>query len=251
MKKQAKRNVHEKSVVVALDHARKDKSLSNEQRLIALFEYKAISTNERVGTFREWELHDMFPRLEMEDLWFKRFVSNGATKLCYLGFEGLFVDNNKQLKQRIGGCVQDFRFNNIVVKRALLDADKDLGNQLIQEYNAWIELRDSQDGDLLAPCFKCYTCKGIASDETIMNNVVMISQKAIEVGRCKDMCDLCETMNIRKGYLGEGSKARYAKLQDLARRQGWWDVLRNGGNSGIIFDYQKQCYKVVFIDYAL
>jgi hypothetical protein len=58
-------------------------------------------------------------------------------------------------------------------------------------------------------------------------------------------------MNREHGYHGESATARYAKLEEFSESQNWRDAMYNPGNSGVIFDYSKNCYKAVFIDYAL
>ena len=56
---------------------------------------------------------------------------------------------------------------------------------------------------------------------------------------------------FRKHLNGENAKTRYEKMKKFAEHFEMWDVLHNSGNSGVIFDYAKNCYKAVSIDYAL
>jgi hypothetical protein len=60
-----------------------------------------------------------------------------------------------------------------------------------------------------------------------------------------------EELNMASGFRGEEAHDRYEKLKALSDSQNWRDALRNPGNSGVIFDYSRNCYKAVFIDYAL
>jgi hypothetical protein len=131
---------------------------------------------------------------------------------------------------------------------------KATGNQLIDEINCFKEFVNAPEGDLLCPVFKYFTSKSdkvSATSETMQHNVLIIAQKAIKVGDADYMCRKAEELNRRHGYNGESAASRYRKLEKLSESQNWRDALYNGGNSGVIFDYAKQCYKAVFIDYAL
>lgn len=128
------------------------------------------------------------------------------------------------------------------------------GNQLIDEINCWNRFADEKESDLLCPVLKYFTSKSDkvgATSETMQRNVVIIAQKAVKVGDADYMCKVAERMNREKGYHGESATARYAKLASLSQSQNWRDAMFNPGNSGVIFDYEKHCYKAVFIDYAL
>lgn len=128
------------------------------------------------------------------------------------------------------------------------------GNQLIDEINCWNRFANEPEADLLCPVLKYYTSKSdqvSATSETMKRNVLIIAQKAVKVGNADQMCRKAEEMNRANGYKGESASRRYAKLEALSQSQNWRDALYNRGNSGVIFDYSKNCYKAVFIDYAL
>lgn len=129
------------------------------------------------------------------------------------------------------------------------------GNQLIDEIDCWLNFQDKVESDLLCPILKYFTSKSdkvSAISEKMQDNVIIISQKAVYVGRAKYVCAQAEQLNEVNGYKnGEDADSRYEKMKAFSRRQGWRDALHNGGNSGVIFDYSKNCYKAVFIDYAL
>lgn len=131
---------------------------------------------------------------------------------------------------------------------------KATGNQLIDEINCWEEFVNEAEGDLLCPLFKYFTSKSdkvSATSETMQRNVVIIAQKAVKVGSASRMCRKAEEMNKEHGYRGETADSRYKKFEELSAKKNWRDVLYNGGNCGVIFDYEKKCYKAVIIDYAL
>lgn len=128
------------------------------------------------------------------------------------------------------------------------------GNQLVDEINCWLEFAETETADLLCPILKYFTSKSdkvTATSETMQQNVVIISQKAVYVSSARHACNKAEQLNRENGFKGESSDIRYAKLENLSNRQGWRDAMYNHGNSGVIFDYAQNCYKAVFIDYAL
>jgi hypothetical protein len=132
--------------------------------------------------------------------------------------------------------------------------DKATGNQLIDEINCWEEFANEEESDLLCPVLKYFTSKSdkvTATSETMQKNVVIIAQRAVKTGNAERMCRKAEEMNREKGYRGEPADRRLRKLEKLSNKKNWRDALYNGGNSGVIFDYEKKCYKAVFIDYAL
>jgi hypothetical protein len=147
------------------------------------------------------------------------------------------------------------RFAHICIKRHKYDGWVDNGNQLIAEIECWNELAETKDADYLCPILKYFTSKSDKVEETsktMVRNVIIIAQLAVYVSNAKGACKWAEDMNRAHGYKGESAEDRYNGLKDLARRRRWWDACREmGGNAGVIFDYSKNCYKAVFIDYAL
>jgi hypothetical protein len=169
----------------------------------------------------------------------------GASKVCHLTNE----------------ADEDFRY--IVIKRTRTDGwmpnvnrehGKCTGNQLIDEINCWLEYQEKPEADLLCPILKYFTSKSdkvTATSEKMQHNVVIIAQRAVYVDNANWACKKAEELNNKNGFNGEASEVRYAKLKALSKANGWRDAIHNGGNSGVIFDYAKGCYKAVFIDYAL
>ena len=128
------------------------------------------------------------------------------------------------------------------------------GNQLIDEINCWNRFADEKESDLLCPVLKYFTSKSDkvgACSETMKHNVVIIAQRAVYVSDAASCCRKAERMNAEKGLHGESAHSRLSKLQALSDSQNWRDAIYNPGNSGVVYDYQKNCYKAVFIDYAL
>ena len=163
--------------------------------------------------------------------------TNGATKCCHL-------------KNHKGG-----RFQYIVVKRFLQNGwDGCNSNQLNSEIAAWQKWAERPEADFLNPIIKFFTSKSdkvTECSETMKDNVIIIAQRAEKVSHCKECCRMAEEMNRRNGYQGTDAETRYEQLKRFSQSQGWWDAMRNPGNSGVIFDYSQKCYKAVFIDYAL
>ena len=128
------------------------------------------------------------------------------------------------------------------------------GNQLIDEAKCYERYAMLPEADLLCPVIKYFTSKSdqvTATSETMQRNVVIVAQKAVKIGDAEYACRKAEQLNREHGYHGEDYAYRYAKLEAFSKSQNWRDALYNPGNSGVIFDYAKGCYKAVFIDYAL
>ena len=132
--------------------------------------------------------------------------------------------------------------------------ERGTGNQLIDEAKFYELVALLPEADLLCPVLKYFTSKSdkvSATSKTMQKNVVIIAQKAQDIGNAEYACKQAERLNAEHGYYGESAKSRYRKLEALSEAQNWRDVLHNWGNSGVIFDYDKNCYKAVFVDYAL
>lgn len=160
----------------------------------------------------------------------------GATKVCHL-LDYIVVKRHKPW-----GYIPEIR------------NARGTGNQLIDEAKFYESVALLPEADLLCPVLKYFTSKSdkvSATSEKMQYNVVIIAQRAIKVGDADRMCRKAEELNREHGYHGESAKSRYRKLEALSESQNWRDALYNGGNSGVIFDYDKECFKAVFIDYAL
>lgn len=200
------------------------------------WEIACNTNNQRGHVYDQSEIHELYSR----DNW---KAECGATKTCHTV------------------CHTGKEFKYIVVKRHQthgylpeLRNKKATGNQLIDEINCWLEYAELPEADLLCPILKYFTSKSdkvTATSETMQHNVVIIAQKAVKVGTASRMCRKAEEMNREYGYKGESAESRYRKLEKLSESKNWRDAMYNGGNSGVIFDYAKGCYKAVFIDYAL
>lgn len=160
----------------------------------------------------------------------------GATKVCHL-LDDIVVKRHKR-----DGYIPEIRNGY------------GTGNQLIDEAKCYERYAMLPEADLLCPVLKYFTSKSdqvTATSETMQRNVVIVAQKAVKVGDADYACRKAEQLNREHGYRGETARSRYAKLEAFSKSQNWRDALYNGGNSGVIFDYAKNCYKAVFIDYAL
>ena len=198
----------------------------------------ACNTNVNRGkVYKQEELIKLYSRNDYK-------APAGATKTCHI-------------KNHNGDD-----FNYIVVKRMQTHAYMPLngehakctGNQLIDEINCWNEFAETENADLLCPILKYFTSKSdkvTATSETMQKNVIIIAQRAVYVDDADSACKKAEELNRINGYKGENAVNRYEKLKALSRKQGWRDAIHNPGNSGVIIDYSKNCYKAVYIDYAL
>lgn len=168
------------------------------------------------------------------------FAAHGATKLCHLKDE----NGNK------------FKF--IVIKRFRKHGMDWHGNQLVSEIRAWEKLANTEYGDALCPILK-YNMErsdkaGAHLSEKGKDRCVIVAQRAVFVGDAEQACEEAHRLNEEAGIREEREMlpvARKAYLEKVSNEMGWWDAMDNDGNSGVIFDYSKSCYKAVFIDYAL
>jgi hypothetical protein len=212
-------------------HMAKAKKHNPQARLE--WEMSCNTNNQRGKVYDQHELLELYSRRIGTD------CENGFSKVCHL-----YSHEGK-------------KFDNIVLKRHQHGRHADhLGNQLIAEIECWNELAETADADLLCPVLKYFTSKSdkvSETSETMKRNVIIIAQKAVFVGDVESACEEAERLNAEKGINDgiEPAEERYEAMRELARRRRWRDVMWNDGNSGVIFDYAKGCYKAVFIDYAL
>ena len=155
-------------------------------------------------------------------------------------------------------CHEGWEFNHIVVKRYKKNGHvfygEGTGNQLIDEIACWDNFSETDKADFLCPILKAFTAKSDkveATSEKMQERVMIIAQKAKFVSDLRGACEAAEDYNKRDGLFGEDKYTRKQQLLDFAHEMHWRDVEWNGGNSGVIFDYAKNCWKAVFIDYAL
>lgn len=204
----------------------------------ALLEWElACNTSPKCGhIYNQKELFNLYDRFGQ---------SQGASKACHLiNHEG-----------------DDFKY--IILKRHLEwgyipDVSREhnacTGNQLLDEINCWERLAGTEEADLLCPILKYFKSKSdkvTSTSETMQHNIIIISQRAEYVGDARECCLKAEKLNLEQNLNGESRFSRLAKLEQLSVKMGWRDALYNCGNSGVIFDYSQNCYKAVFIDYAL
>lgn len=205
-------------------------SEKKHDRFAALeYEMAFQNNNQRGKVWNQSEINASYPRRNGD--------AAGATKVCHL------MNHNGE------------KFRYIVIKRYKQYGWDGCGsNQLIQEIDCWQKLANTDAADCLCPILKYFTSKSDKVSEcsdTMKRNVVIIAQKAVCVSNAREACYEAERRNRDGGFHGESARNRYEKLRALANEQSWWDAMNNGGNSGVIFDYSKNCYKAVFIDYAL
>ena len=144
--------------------------------------------------------------------------------------------------------------NDIVIKRYLKDGWVGKGNQIADEVAFFEAHKNDEWADCICPIFRYGLHRGDKVESTSKNYLdecYIVAQRAVEVGSMSSMCSQAEYLNNKYGFTGEDAKTRYEKMRKFAEHFDMWDVMHNGGNAGIIFDYHKNCYKAVSIDYAL
>ena len=194
------------------------------------YEISCATNPEKYRTYDQTEIHELYSRRDWD-------CKAGATKICHTK------------------CHNGNDFHYIVVKRFLYHGSVIEGkNQLIEEIKCWKQYSDTPEADLLCPILKYFTSKSDHvkdTSEKMKHNVIIIAQKAVYVSNAENACRKAEELNREKGLAGESARTRFEKLRAMSDKNHWWDAMRNRGNSGVIFDYHQNCYKAVFIDYAL
>jgi hypothetical protein len=153
-----------------------------------------------------------------------------------------------------GASKHSYLLDYIVIKRQLIHGMNDCGNQLELEIKFYLEHKNDKYSDVICPILRYGLHRGDrveSTSEKYYNQTYIVAQKAVYVSDSKSCCREAERLNIQNNFKGENASERYEKLKDFAQNFHMWDVLRNSGNCGVIFDYDKNCYKAVCIDYAL
>lgn len=225
----AKTTTTNASVKAIITHLNNERLNGNVK---ALIQYKMVSSNMRVGVVNHTEFKKFYSRSHGD--------GSGATKVTHTHYHD---ENGK-----------GFEFTDIVVKRLKSNLCSWLGNQGIKEIRMWEKLAETPDSDYLCPILKYFTSKSdkvTEMSETMLNNVVIVAQKATDIGDIEDACKAAERLNRKYGYRGETAKEREKAILTMVRKNNIHDVIGHGGNSGVVFDYHRNCYKAVLIDYGL
>ena len=200
----------------------------------------AFNTNGSRKDRKVWDQHEINALYSRDD-W--RKGEQGATKTCHVkchngnDFEYIVVK-----RHQTNGYIDEHQYNPDFYHT---------GNQLVDEIRCFEKFALTDKEDYLCPILKYFTSKSdqvTATSETMQNNVCIIAQKAVYVSDLRHACLKAAELN---GEEGEAADRRYREMRHFAEEQGWRDAVHNGGNSGVIYDYAKQTYKAVFIDYAL
>ena len=153
-----------------------------------------------------------------------------------------------------GASKHSYLMDYIVIKRQLINGMTTQGNQLKNEIEFYELHKNDEFADVICPILRYGLHRGDRVEdyeEKYYNECYIVSQKAIYVNNAKRCCEKAEELNNANGLQGESAEDRIKKLEKFSNHFKMWDVLHNSGNSGVIFDYEKQCYKAVCIDYAL
>lgn len=202
---------------------------------LTMYEYKIASSNTRIGVIGQAELKRCYGRVYGD--------ASGATKVCH-----------------IRHYETDEQFKYIVIKRFSKYGStfcKGTGNQVIDEIDTYNKIMNESPADLdfICPIVKAYTTKSDkvpdVNSEKARDNCMIIAQKASHISNAYEACEKAEELNDENGYIGTDADTRYSEIERFCRKYNMHDVLGHGANSGVIFDYEKNCYKAVVIDYAL
>lgn len=196
------------------------KAIKNHSR----YEWElAINTNNQRGkVYSQTELLKMFPNDNGDD--------SGASKTCYI-------------------------LDNIVIKRQKQNSCGYFGNQVANEINCFVNA-DEKLRSVLCPILAYYKVKSDKvndDDKKAYEKYLIISQKAVYVNDFETCCQKAFDLNIQKGYYNifKDWETMYNALAKILKTNNINDWQGHGGNSGVIFDYENNCYKAVLIDYGL
>lgn len=183
----------------------------------------AINTNNQRGkVYSQAELLEMFPN--------NGGNASGASKVCYI-------------------------LDNIVIKRQSIHCDKMFGNQVGAEIDCFLNA-DEKLRDVLCPIlsyFKVKSDKVTAEDKKAYEKYLVISQKAIYIDYFEECCKKAFNLNEEEGYYNIYSSwyEMLNKLSNILNDNNINDWEGHPYNSGVVFDYENNCYKPVLIDYGL
>lgn len=198
-----------------------------------MYEYRIASTNTRIGVIGQAELKRDYARSG---------DASGASKATHL-----YSKNGDA-------------FEYIVIKRMSRWYNTDLGNQCDGEIRKYEQLFGTEAEDFICPIVKAYTTKSNHNSpkgRKGIDNIVIVAQRAVYISNLYNACVKAEAMNNAETarhinlFECEDADTRFNRLKAWADSEGMWDCVRNPGNSGVIYDYARKCYKAVFIDYAL
>lgn len=155
-----------------------------------------------------------------------------------------------------GASKHSYILQYIVVKRYKKYGWIGGGNQIEAEVKFYLLHKNDEWADLICPILRYGLHRGDKVESTAekyLEECYIIAQKAVagSIGNARHACEFAEELNNKEGYFGEYASDRYMKIHKFAKHFNMRDVMQNCGNCGVIFDYEKRCYKAVCIDYAL
>ena len=168
----------------------------------------------------------------------------------------MFARKNRwNVSDDCGASKHAYLLEYIVIKRQMINGMTAHGNQLEEEIKFYLAHKNDEYSDVICPILRYGLHRGDrveSTEEKYFNQTYIVAQKAVYIANALKSCEKAEELNKQYNYYnGEDAYTRYNKLEKFAHHFHMWDVLRNSGNCGVIFDYQQNCYKAVCIDYAL
>lgn len=147
------------------------------------------------------------------------------------------------------------KFKHIIIKRQIKIDKRGWGNQTAQEINCFVNANDELK-NVLCPILAYYKVKSDKvndNDDKAHQKYMIIAQKAIYINDLQSCCLKAFEMNKSNGLYNKyyDYYEAYKALCKILDRNNIHDYRGHGGNSGVIFDYEKGYYKAVLIDYGL
>ena len=187
------------------------------------FEWEvAINTNNQRGkVYTQEELLQMYPADNGD--------ASGASKTCYV-------------------------LDNIVIKRQKENSCGYFGNQVAQEINCFVNASEKLRS-VLCPILAYYKVKSDKvndEDKKAYSKYIVISQKAIYIDTLENCIQEAYDLNSANGFYNIlDVNTMYKQIAKILNDNNINDWQGHPGNSGVIFDYENNCYKAVLIDYGL
>lgn len=144
--------------------------------------------------------------------------------------------------------------NHLCILRYMLDGvNFGNGNQMINQIEMYKKATDAEK-DIFAPIFRYGMQRGdkaTAFSDSMLNELYIVTQKAVDKGDLYRMCQRAEELNRQHNcWTGKHADVRYNEIMDILRKYRIRDVDGHDDNSGVIFDYAMNCYKAVVLDYG-
>lgn len=154
-----------------------------------------------------------------------------------------------------GATKHGYKEGELFILRYMLDGARFRHNQFIAQIKLYQRVKETPDADYFAPIFRFGMARGDKNAEyspRMLEELYIVTQCAEKKGDVAFCVRKAHEMNIDGGFDEvQTEEARYNHLVRICQKYGLHDVVDHPDNCGVIFDYSKNCYKAVILDYGL